>query len=57
MARVAVPTNLKILLARSRSLAFKAKRKGSILLREEARRLRNITRSELKRFQQEQLAK
>ncbi|CAF4371217.1 unnamed protein product, partial [Rotaria sp. Silwood2] len=57
MARVAVPTNLRILLARSRSLAFKAKRKGSILLREEARRLRNFTRSELKRFQQEQLAK
>ncbi|CAF4648644.1 unnamed protein product, partial [Rotaria sp. Silwood2] len=32
-------------------------RKGSILFREKAQRLRNTARSELKRFQQEQLVK
>ena len=47
--------SLKILLARSRSLASKAKRKGCVLLREEARRLRNMAHLELKIFQQEQL--
>lgn len=56
MARTAIPPELKILLAHSRSLAFKAKRKGSVILREEARHLRNVARSNLKRFQQEQLA-
>jgi hypothetical protein len=45
------------LLAQSRSLSFKAKRKGDIVLRQEARRLRNLARFELKRFQQAQLAK
>ena len=43
------------LLAKSRSISFKAKRKGDIELYNEARRLRNFTRFELKRFQQEQL--
>jgi hypothetical protein len=56
-ARVAIPLELKTLLARSRALTFKAKRKGCVVLREEARRLRIIARSNLKRFQQEQLAK
>ena len=45
------------LLAQSRSLSFKAKRKGDIWLRQEARRLRNLARFELKRFQREQLDK
>jgi hypothetical protein len=52
MARMVVPADLKIPLACDRSLAFKGKRKGNILLREEARHLRNIARSELKRLQQ-----
>ena len=45
------------LLAQSRSLSFKAKRKGDIWLPQEARRLRNLARFELKRFQREQLDK
>ena len=54
-ARPSVPWELMKLLAKSRSLSFKAKRKGDIELRNGARRLRNFTRFELKRFQQEQL--
>ncbi|CAF3127738.1 unnamed protein product [Rotaria sp. Silwood2] len=45
------------LLAHSRTIALKAKRTGSVRLREEARRIRNIARYELKRFRQEQLTK
>ncbi|CAF4597479.1 unnamed protein product, partial [Rotaria sp. Silwood2] len=55
-ARPSVPQELLKLMAQSRSLSFKAKRKGDIELRNEARRLRNFTRFELKRFQQEQLS-
>ncbi|CAF3066271.1 unnamed protein product [Rotaria socialis] len=56
-ARPSIPQNHVKLLAQSRSLAFKAKRKGDIELRKEARRLRNLARFELKKFQKEQLAK
>ncbi|CAF2938761.1 unnamed protein product [Rotaria sp. Silwood2] len=56
-ARPSVPQELLKLLTQSRSLSFKAKRKGDIQLRNEAHRLRNLARFELKRFQQEQLAK
>ncbi|CAF1524658.1 unnamed protein product [Didymodactylos carnosus] len=56
-ARSAVPSDILVLLSKSRSLAFKAKRKGEIKLREEARILRNWARYELKKFQQEQLAR
>ncbi|CAF3324358.1 unnamed protein product [Rotaria sp. Silwood2] len=54
-ARPSVPPEIMKLLAQSRSLSFKAKRKGDIVLRQEARRLRNIARFELKRYQQSQL--
>ncbi|CAF5213707.1 unnamed protein product, partial [Rotaria magnacalcarata] len=54
-ARPSVPQELRKLLAQSRSLSYKAQRKGDIELRNEARRLRNFTRFELKRYQQEQL--
>ena len=57
LARPSVPPELVKLLAQSRSLSFKAKRKGDIILRAEARRIRNLARFELKRFQQDQLAK
>ncbi|CAF2154157.1 unnamed protein product, partial [Rotaria magnacalcarata] len=43
------------LLAQSRSLSYKAKRNGDIILRQEARRLRNLARYELKRYQQSRL--
>ena len=56
LARPSIPPYLVKLLAQSRSLSFKAKRKGDIRLREEARQLRNVARFELKRFQQYQLA-
>ncbi len=56
-ARPSVPPDLMKLLAQSRSLSFKAKRKGDMALRQEACRLRNLARFELKRFQQGQLAK
>jgi hypothetical protein len=45
------------LLAQSRSLSFKARRTGDIVLRQEARRVRNLSRFELKCFQQVQLAR
>jgi hypothetical protein len=57
LSRASIPHDLKTLLAHSRSIAFKAKRKGSIILREEARLIRNIAGYELKRFRQEQLVK
>lgn len=57
LARPSIPNELVKLLALSRSLSFKAKRKGDIGLREEANRLRNRARAELKRFQCEQLNK
>ncbi|CAF1061138.1 unnamed protein product [Didymodactylos carnosus] len=53
----AVPSDILVLLSKSRSLAFKAKRKGEIKLREEARILRNWARYEWKKFQQEQLVR
>ncbi|CAF1512715.1 unnamed protein product [Rotaria magnacalcarata] len=56
-ARPSIPQNQMKLLAQSSSLAFKAKLKGDIELRKEARRLRNLARFELKRFQKEQLVK
>jgi hypothetical protein len=56
-ARSALPPALRALLAQSRTLAFKAKRKGDVMLRNEAHRLRNMARGELKRFQQDQLVK
>ncbi|CAM4741603.1 unnamed protein product [Rotaria magnacalcarata] len=56
-ARPSIPPNLVKILAQSRSLSFKAKRKGDIELRKEAHRLRNFARFELKNFQKEQLAK
>jgi hypothetical protein len=56
-ARPSVPRELMKLLAQSRSLSFKARRKGDVMLRDEARRLRNWVRLEVKRFQQEQLSK
>ncbi|CAF2848038.1 unnamed protein product [Rotaria sp. Silwood2] len=56
-ARPSIPYELLKLLALSHSLSFKAKRKGDIQLRNEARRLRNATRFELRRLQQEQLTK
>ncbi|CAF3549864.1 unnamed protein product, partial [Rotaria socialis] len=56
-ARPSIPQSHMKLLDQSRSLAFKAKRKGDIELRKEARRLRNLARFELKKFQKEQLAK
>ncbi|CAF4912616.1 unnamed protein product, partial [Rotaria socialis] len=55
--RPSIPPNLVKILAQSRSLSFKAKRKGDIELRKEAHRLRNFARFELKNFQKEQLAK
>ncbi|CAF4305097.1 unnamed protein product [Rotaria magnacalcarata] len=45
------------LLAQSRSLSFKAKRKGDKQLRNEAPRLHNLACFELKHFQQEQFTK
>ena len=57
MTRPTVPYGLMKLLARSRTLSFKAKRTGDIRLREEARFLRNQARYELKQFQQDQLEK
>lgn len=56
-ARLAIPAELKEMLARSRSLAFKANRKGCVSRREEARYLRNLARTKLKHFRQEQLEK
>ncbi|CAM4809265.1 unnamed protein product [Rotaria magnacalcarata] len=56
-ARPSVPQELMTLLAQSRSLSFKVKRKGYIELRNEAPRLRNLARLESKRFQQEKLTK
>ncbi|CAF3920953.1 unnamed protein product [Rotaria sp. Silwood1] len=56
-ARPSIPYELLKLLALSRSLSFKTKRKGDIHLRNETRRLRNATRFELSRLQQEQLTK
>ncbi|CAM4862183.1 unnamed protein product [Rotaria socialis] len=56
-ARPSIPQSHVKLLDQSRSLAFKAKRKGDIELRKEACRLRNLARFELKNFQKEQLAK
>ncbi|CAF3493096.1 unnamed protein product [Rotaria socialis] len=52
-----IPQDLMKLLAQSHLLSFKAKRKRDIELRKEARRLRNLARFELKRFQKEQLTK
>jgi hypothetical protein len=57
MARPAIPQDLQALLARSRALSFKAKRKGDVKLRQEANQLRNIARFELKRFRQDQRVK
>jgi Reverse transcriptase (RNA-dependent DNA polymerase) len=56
-ARPSIPSEIMELLAQSRSLSFKAKRKGDIVLRQEARRIRNMARYKLKKFQQDQLAK
>ena len=56
-ARPAVPPDLLALLSRSRALSFKARRKGDMILRQEAHRMRNLVRSELKRFRQGQLTK
>ena len=56
-ARLSVPVEIVTLLAQSRKLSYKAKRKGDIMLRREARNLRNQARYELKRYQQEQLAR
>ena len=56
-SRTAIPRELVDLLAQSRTLSFKAKRKGDMRLRQEATRLRNLARFELKRFQQVQLTK
>ncbi|CAM4757246.1 unnamed protein product [Rotaria magnacalcarata] len=56
-ARPPIPQNHVKLLAQNRSLLFKAKRKGDIVLRKEAHCLRNLARFELKSFQKEQLAK
>lgn len=52
-----IPPDLVELLKQSRSLASKAKRKGDILLREEARRLRNRARFELRQFKCKRLEK
>ncbi len=57
LARPSIPTEIMMLLAKSRALSFKAKRKGDIGLRQEARRLRNVARFELKCFQHDQLSK
>ena len=57
LTRPFIPPELVKLLAQSRSLSFKTKWKGDIWLRQEARRLRNLVRFELKRFQREQLDK
>jgi hypothetical protein len=46
-----VPPDIMPLLAKSRSLSFKAKRKGDVILREQARRLQNHARYKLKSFQ------
>lgn len=56
-ARPSVPHELMKLLAQSRALSFKARRTGDIRLREKAHLLRTQARYELKRFQQDQLAK
>ncbi|CAF2775914.1 unnamed protein product [Rotaria sp. Silwood2] len=53
--RPSVPPELMKLLRQSRSLSYKAKRKGDIILRQEARHLRNVARYELKRYQQSRL--
>ena len=55
--RPTLPKELVNLLAQSRALSYKAKRKGDILLRQEAHGLRNRARFELKIFQQSQLTK
>ena len=55
--RPSVPREITNLLAQSRALSFKAKRKGDMMLRLEARQLRNRARYELKRFQEDQLTK
>ena len=57
LARPSIPHELVKLLAQSRTISFKAKRTGDIRLRQEACRLRNLARYELKLFQQIQLAK
>ena len=57
LAKPSIPPEIVKLLARSRSLSFKAKRKGDIWLRQEARRLRNLACFELKCFQRVQLDK
>lgn len=56
LTRPSVPAELIPLLARSRSVAFKAKRMGDILLRQEAKHLRNMARFELRHHQKTQLA-
>ena len=53
----AIPPDLLALLSRSRALSFRARCKGDTILRQDAHRLRNLARVELKRFRQEQLAK
>ena len=55
--RPSIPPELVKLLAQSRSLTFKVKRKGDVWLRQVARRLSNLARFELKRFQRKQLDK
>ena len=54
-ARPAIPLELRKLLAQSRALSIKAKRKGDVLLRQEAQRLRNFVRFELRVFHQRRM--
>lgn len=56
-ARPSIPPELIKLLAQCHSLSFKAKRKGDVTLREEARQLRCYVRAELRKFQQAQITK
>jgi hypothetical protein len=56
-ARPAIPPDLLALLSRSRASSFKARRKGDMILRQEAHRLRHLARTVLKRFRPDQLAK
>ena len=57
MTRPTLPPDVRALLARSRALSFKAKRKGDMKLRIEADQLRKLARFELKKCRQDQMAK
>ena len=56
-ARLALPRELVTAVAKSRALSFRAKRTSDAMIKEEACRLRNQTRAEIKKFRYDQMIK